>query len=81
MAFRSHERREVDFGQAQLRLDPPNALSEEKAFDPVDVAGPFADEALALAVRTTRVLLLGRRNAGDRTHMTFAAINGDERAQ
>ena len=81
LTFCGRQGREVNSGQPALRLNPPNALSEEKSLDPVDVAGALADETLTLAVRTARILLLDRRHTDDRTDVTLASVDGDERAQ
>src|SRR5215203_4673133 len=58
-----------------------DALREQQCLDPVLDAQLLLHEALALAVRSLAVLLLGCRHAHHAAHLSVAAQPGREHAQ
>ena len=64
-----------------LRLDRPNALSEEQAFDAVDMASALSDQALALSVGTASVFFFDGGHSNDGAHVALTTVDGDEGSQ
>ena len=64
-----------------LRLDPPDALSEEQAFDAVDMASALPDQARARSVGTASVILFDSGHANDGAHVALATLHCDEGSQ
>jgi hypothetical protein len=54
-----------------LRLDPPDALSEEQAFDAVDMASALSDQALALSGGTASIFLFDCGHSNDGAHVAL----------
>ena len=72
---------EINSSAPPLRLDPPNALSEEQPLDAVDMASTLSDQALALAMRTASVFLFDRGHPNNGAHMALATVDRDESPQ
>src|SRR5262252_3376100 len=69
--FRGDQRRKINAGSAQLRLNASNALSEEQSLDAVDMAGALPNQPLAFPMGAARIFFLDAWYSDD----------GDQRAQ
>src|SRR5215831_12049141 len=56
--FRGDQRRKINAGSAQLRLNASNALSEEQSLDMVDMAGALPNQPLAFPMGAARIFFL-----------------------
>jgi hypothetical protein len=79
-AFAGAQERKIDTF-ASNRLDAANALPEEKALDPVDMGGAFADQSLPFPMGASRILFLDARHVHDGADMPVATIDRDQGPQ